>query len=389
MYLTFEQVLALSSMKDVQVYAGAEGLYRTISWTQVLELDEIEAWVRPGALVFVTGVAVLQWKKSIADVIRQAINSSASGMVIYLGPYIKEVPEEACQLCEEEKFPLLTAPMEVRSVDVSYQMAEVIFSNQGYWDWTANAVSSVYINQITDNTSELFDKLDFCGEGYQSLIFQLKGEAETGDLSVKLRDIENLITGIFDRNRVKVLSKSEYGSVIVLAAYQAGAGTPEGIADQILERYRELFQDDGLYVFAGALQERREELGQSMRYAVGIRKVHRNQICREKRFLTYKDLGIYRLLNSDDLASDMEAFIRDYLGALLETANQELLYTLDCYIRNGQHLAVTAEEMFLHVNTLKYRLRRVEELLQCSLRDSTVIHNLYIALAICRYQGKL
>jgi DNA-binding PucR family transcriptional regulator len=38
------------------------------------------------------------------------------------------------------------------------------------------------------------------------------------------------------------------------------------------------------------------------------------------------------------------------------------------YLRNDLRLEVTAAEMFVHVNTLRYRLRRFEELTGTSLR---------------------
>lgn len=45
------------------------------------------------------------------------------------------------------------------------------------------------------------------------------------------------------------------------------------------------------------------------------------------------------------------------------------LATVERYLANDLKLEVTAEEMFLHVNTVRYRLRRFEELSGTSLRD--------------------
>jgi DNA-binding PucR family transcriptional regulator len=45
-----------------------------------------------------------------------------------------------------------------------------------------------------------------------------------------------------------------------------------------------------------------------------------------------------------------------------------LLETVQRYIENDLRLELTAEEMFLHVNTVRYRLRRFEELTGTSLR---------------------
>jgi hypothetical protein len=49
-------------------------------------------------------------------------------------------------------------------------------------------------------------------------------------------------------------------------------------------------------------------------------------------------------------------------------AGAALLETVTRYLENDQRLEVTAEELYLHVNTVRYRLRRFEELTDTSLR---------------------
>src|SRR5262249_31347461 len=46
-----------------------------------------------------------------------------------------------------------------------------------------------------------------------------------------------------------------------------------------------------------------------------------------------------------------------------------LLETVARYLDNDLRLELTAEQMFLHVNTVRYRLRRVAELTGASLRQ--------------------
>ena len=43
--------------------------------------------------------------------------------------------------------------------------------------------------------------------------------------------------------------------------------------------------------------------------------------------------------------------------------SSELLTTLWCYLDNGRSLEATARELFVHPNTVRYRLKRISEVI--------------------------
>lgn len=78
-----------------------------------------------------------------------------------------------------------------------------------------------------------------------------------------------------------------------------------------------------------------------------------------------------------------EEFIQQYLKPLLDYDQQtdsHLIQTLSCYLSNQQNLAATSREMFIHRNTLLYRIEKIETLLNCRLTDATVALGLGLAL---------
>jgi purine catabolism regulator len=80
----------------------------------------------------------------------------------------------------------------------------------------------------------------------------------------------------------------------------------------------------------------------------------------------FVDLGLDRLLASCP-ADELEAFYAAALEPLLtyERAHPgvELAETLRVYLASGRNVARTARALFVHYNTVKYRLERLEELL--------------------------
>lgn len=72
------------------------------------------------------------------------------------------------------------------------------------------------------------------------------------------------------------------------------------------------------------------------------------------------DLLPERSLAGDPLA---RATLIDRIYAPLQAHSKELLATLWCYLDNGRSLEATARELFVHPNTVRYRLKRISEVI--------------------------
>ena len=77
-------------------------------------------------------------------------------------------------------------------------------------------------------------------------------------------------------------------------------------------------------------------------------------------------LGAFRLLLALDDETPCRAFVADTLGPLLgqdtDLYGSELVRTLEAYHASGERLRQAADALFIHANTLKYRLSRIEAL---------------------------
>ena len=93
-------------------------------------------------------------------------------------------------------------------------------------------------------------------------------------------------------------------------------------------------------------------------------------------------------LVADHLVGDAgRAFADECLGALEEydaDHHRELLQTLDAFYRCGQNVARAAETLIVHLNTVKYRLKRVHELTGHDPYDPGTALDFQVALLIRR-----
>ena len=97
------------------------------------------------------------------------------------------------------------------------------------------------------------------------------------------------------------------------------------------------------------------------------------------------ELGPYGLLLRASSRDDLEAFARRTLRPLLEHDRghgSELLRTLRVYLEEDRVQRRAAARCFVHVNTIVYRVRRIEELLDADLADPTTVFDITLALRI-------
>ncbi|GGE27552.1 CdaR family transcriptional regulator [Pullulanibacillus camelliae] len=150
--------------------------------------------------------------------------------------------------------------------------------------------------------------------------------------------------------------------------------------ENILTSMQSRMSEEKLYVGIGGFHE-------------GIKGIRRSYAEAEKALrlsthhsLThYKDLGVFRLLDFIDDQEALREFYDETVGLLkaYDSDNQlDLLHTLISYLHYNSNLKMTADALFIHVNTLKYRLKRIHAITGYDIHQTEDLLNLQIGLKI-------
>ena len=102
--------------------------------------------------------------------------------------------------------------------------------------------------------------------------------------------------------------------------------------------------------------------------------------------LEHEELGVYRLLSRLPL-DELRRHRAEAIGPLLEydrDHNGSLVHTLEVFLRCERNRVKAAEELFIHYNTLRYRLGQIDQLTGGLSGDSTARLNLELALCAHR-----
>jgi sugar diacid utilization regulator len=107
----------------------------------------------------------------------------------------------------------------------------------------------------------------------------------------------------------------------------------------------------------------------------------------KENFMFYEDLGIWHLLYELNESSVFESYCNSMFQDLWrydENNDGHLFTTLECFFHKNCDKAMTAKELFIHENTLRYRLHQIEDIMHKDLKDVDVIADIVTALKVRR-----
>ena len=87
----------------------------------------------------------------------------------------------------------------------------------------------------------------------------------------------------------------------------------------------------------------------------------------DKKIWDYEMLGPYAWIDIEE--EELEAMLAKYRALMDDEKNRELLKTLKVYLENNMNYSITAEKMYVHINTIRKRISKVREMLDVSLED--------------------
>ena len=131
----------------------------------------------------------------------------------------------------------------------------------------------------------------------------------------------------------------------------------------------------------GGRTQRVEEFPRSHREALLALRLQRD-IARSPGVTVFDELGIYRLLATSEDTSEVERYVTEWLGPLIDYDAQrhgDLVDTLHQYLESGGHYDTAALALSIHRSTLKYRLQRIRQVTERDLSDPEVSFNLKLA----------
>ncbi|HEY5350990.1 MAG TPA: helix-turn-helix domain-containing protein [Streptosporangiaceae bacterium] len=200
---------------------------------------------------------------------------------------------------------------------------------------------------------------------------------EVAESSPAQEDVLHATRRVLRHQQLPCLLGSMAGTVVIVAA-AGDRGDWEALRAGIVA---ELGDGSRCRIGVGDAYPRPSELPRSLREARLALRMQKASASAE-RTSVFADLDVLRMLAAVDDLTDVEAFVRKWLGALAaydERKHTELVKTLIQYLQHGGGYEATSRALSVHRSTLKYRLQRIRELTGFDLGDPETHFNLQLA----------
>ena len=365
MGFTIEDMLVVSQDRyKMEMVAGSAGWSNSISWLLMLEDLTIIHNFTGKEFAVTTGLG-FQKEEDMLRLARELHTHNASGLLVNTGYYVKEIPRSVKEYCDESGFPLLVVPWEISLSDLMKDITIRIFVQSE----TDEQISGALIRAIEQPeaqdlyTRELLPHFDLDGTFEVALV-------TTGDLD-KMDTVERRRMAY--RMQLYLTNLTHNGHFFYYASYfviimnameeEECAEILEAFAERVTRR----IPDRKVYIGVSDQVKDIENLHLAYKRA---RAAAEMAVKRERGIQFFDQMGLYRMLYMGEDRALLKDLSDKPLSPLIEydrDHNGEYLMTLESFLRNGGSIKAVSEELFVHRNTILYRMANIKSLLGSSL----------------------
>lgn len=395
MGVNVKDILKLDCLSNAEVIAGHNGLDNIIEYVDVIEMPDIDDWIKSNTLYLTSFYALKEDKLAQIDLIKKMSQVGVAGLVLAPEFYLGHLDEDIIKLADDLKFPIIKLPHESGYADVIKPILGEIFRK---------SYKSIQKQKIKD----FFHNL-------------LTGEFETQEDVFKAAHTMNLdinkigavmvvqIDSIKDKEKRKLDRKSTEDNIefkLSLIDYVIALKEYKNIVVLPILHYDEIDNEETIIdIHLNIANEIKTQIESEIDYvtiAIGIGRYYKNILDISKsyeeakkaliasRFMTNKilffdDLKIYKLITKIEDKEELTMFYKEILYPLEiydEKNGTDLLNTLKVYFECDENMQLSSENLHIHINTMKYRIKRIKDILGIEDFGMDKKVELYLALKI-------
>lgn len=402
MTISLRDVLQLDSLNDLEVISGHGGLDNIIENVNVIEIPNIEEWLRENELIITAFHAIGDSKSDCLNLIKKMVETGVPGLVIAPEFYLEKSDDyidEIIELSNNLNFPIIKLPTHRTYSDIIKIILEKIFEkNLGIkWgerkkEFFCSLLQGKYktidtVHKLADSIKvDLFGlgtvmniKVDFLSKNKESEIIQSNIKKT---ITYKLSQLDNLIV------------LTIYKDIVVLPIFHYDGDNKKSILKLQLDIAKDIKyyieqSIDSIDVFIGIGRHYEDILDINRSYQEA-QKVLSVSDCMSDRIVAFENLKILKLLTKIEDKEELKIFLTEALYSLekYDKDNRtDYVNTLKTYLECNENVQISAMTMYVHINTIKYRISKIKEILEIDELETDKKVELFIAFKIKEILG--
>lgn len=383
--ITVEELYKKESHEEIVLIAGEGGMENVVSWVHVVESIQISNFLEGQEIAFTTGVGIKS-EEELLELVKYTYNRQASAMVLNVGPFIKSIPQVIRDFCNEVNFPLFEVPWEVHMAkimrDFSMELLEADKFNMVLNSAVKNAI--YYPNQ-EDLYIPSLESYHFLKEwSYCVSVVEICAREDDDGIDEVRKTMTKITDNTITRKyKNSVVFELENDIVIFMANY-----SPEEVEAAMTEfnnKIVSLLPEKFEYYFGvGECTKNIKCISKSFNKAKNALKMQRRKN-NPNQLSFYGDLGLYKVLLDVQNKDTLEGYYREILEPVVihDSMNgSEYMEFLRTYFWCKCNVQETADTLYMHRNSIRYNLNKIEEILGMDMSDINTKIKIAVALMI-------
>lgn len=391
-------VSTLPYANKLKLIAGKNGLDRVIKWVHYMENPEYVVWLKGGELVLITGIIIKNDLGALIKIVDDLNNKNVSGLVINIGPYIEKTPQKVIDIANSFNFPIFELPFEVRFIDLSQSICKAIFMSRIEQDSMNDFMKNVIYN-YKSYSQEVTNRAIFYGYNPESIyctviinvdnFTQIVFNNGIWDEELAFRLIQQInqiivdIMNFHDKN--SAIRIVENNSIIIMIPIEHIKGNKINLlANEMINRIKYKLKYINISIGISNFWSRLENFKYSVNEAQKALKILKT-VKNKTHICSYNNIGIYKLLLEIEKKDEIKIFYEEILGKLIKydmKNSTKLVKTLKIYIENNCNFTKASNALFIHKNTLNYRIKRIQDISGANLKNMDDLLNFSMAFKI-------
>ena len=376
MVIKCEEILKLPVAKGMRLLGGEQGLDRLITWTVVYTSSKSFENLTGGELIIFTGDTIRGRGDILQKEMENCLWNNCSAAIImddcHLTSKVYKYMEE---WAKKMHFPIFYADSKIRIIDIETEISRMLLMDNNVGRQMFSLLREIIFQDNIPLTDALCTAECFGFHSNENYIVAIIKNVEREKNESKNNYIYQVYHNYFVTRFTNIMSMYWKDMLVILFCMEEGENE-KSIEKKLLTAYEyvntsypKVRVDIGIGREVKHLKLVNKSFYEALRVVDTISLLPKND---EKIVKHYKDLGFFRIMFEMKDTTGIRELYKETLGEVEEydlENNTNLLETLEVYIENNCNIDSVSELLYIHKNSVRYRLTRVEEITGSSLKD--------------------
>ena len=372
--ITLNQLMSQVKLPIQLINAPVE-FNNAIKSITIMESPEVKKWLQGGEFILTSSKTFTTDFETQVQLLKDLVTLKAVGLAVKISNNHFYFSETALAYAKKENFPIFTIPDNVTYLTIMDQVNYILFTERETTFLKENLAKYLLTTQIKSASLKQLEHLAKLSDHTKVTVLHVGPNIDWFQTSPMIsqkpnywKNIQQLLLLLIQRldNLVEKNQLTDYLytndinsiSIILISENKTDKKELLSAVENVNQNYLSAIKDDLIVYYGLSDNVSVYNIVEGYRQATFAHKINQF-ICADSPILIYSTVEFYDVMNS---LSDTEIanHLMNHLKPIAD--NKLLMATLQTFFRNNEQLMKTSEELFININTLRYRLKKIKVL---------------------------